>query len=211
MAVTGILAERIREYPYCVLLLDEFEKADSKVHDLFLQIIDEGQFSDVHGKKVNARNLIIIATSNAGSDFIWDLAQSGKDPSQNHDLIIQHLVKERIFRPELINRFDGVVIFHPLGDEHRKKIAVILLNELQSRLGEQGLVLNITDELITFVALQAKEKSFGARPLRRIIQDKIEEIIARRLLEGKIKKGDTVTITAEDLEFGVNQYRDSNQ
>ncbi len=211
MAVTGILAERIREYPYCVLLLDEFEKADSKVHDLFLQIIDEGQFSDVHGKKVNARNLIIIATSNAGSDFIWELAQNGKDPSQNHDLIIQHLVKERIFKPELINRFDGVVIFHPLNDEHRKKIAVILLNELQSRLGEQGLVLNITDELITFVALQAKEKSFGARPLRRIIQDKIEEIIARRLLEGKIKKGDTVTITAEDLEFGVNQYRDSNQ
>lgn len=197
--VAGALAGKIREHPYCVLLLDEFEKADSKVHDLFLQIVDEGRFSDVHGKGINARNLMIIATSNAGGDFIWNLVQDGKDPVQNQDLIVQHLIRERIFKPELINRFDGVVIFHPLNDEHRKKIAGILLGELKSRLGEQGLVLRITDELVDFVVHQAKDKSFGARPLRRIIQDRIEEIIARRLLEGRIKKGDTVTITAEDL------------
>lgn len=198
--LAGFLAEKIRENPYCVLLLDEFEKADQKVHDLFLQIIDEGQFADIQGKKANARNLILIATSNAGSDLIWDLSQVGKDPSEHQSEIISHIVREHTLKPELINRFDGVIIFHPLGDEHREKVARILLEELQGRLSGQGLTLTITPELTAFVAQQAQEKSFGARPLRRVIQEKIEESIARRLLDGTLKKGDTVTLTVDDLK-----------
>lgn len=198
--LASFLAEKIRQNPYCVLLLDEFEKADPKVHDLFLQIIDEGQFSDIQGKKANARNLILIATSNAGSDLIWDISQAGKDPSERQSEIISHIVREHTLKPELINRFDGVIIFHPLGDEHREKVTRILLEELQGRLSEQGLTLTITPELTAFVAQQAQEKSFGARPLRRVIQEKIEESIARRLLDGTLKKGDTVTLTVEDLK-----------
>lgn len=195
----GILAEILREKQYGVLLLDEFEKTTEEVHNLFLQVIDEGFFSDARGKRVNARNLIIIATSNAGSDYIWQLNEQGKNPADEKDSIVDLLIKNRNFKPELINRFDGVIVFHPLGSEHRERVAKILLLELHDRLKKTGVDLEITPELVKFVSEKASDKAFGARPLRRFIQEKVEETIARQLLEGKIKKGTKVVLSPEQL------------
>lgn len=197
----GVLAEVLREKQYGVLLLDEFEKATEEVHNLFLQIIDEGFFSDARGKRVNARNLIIIATSNAGSDYIWQIAKEGGNPADEKTKIIDSLIKNKTFKPELINRFDEVIIFHPLGSEHRDEVAKILLGELHERLISQGIDLNVTPELISFISEKASDRAFGARPLRRFIQEKVEETIAKMLLEGKIKMGSKVTLEPKELSI----------
>ena len=127
----GVLASLLRERPYGVLLLDEFEKTSKEVHDLFLQVLDEGFFTDVSGKRVNARNLIVVATSNAGSDVIWKFMQEGK--GLNKDIVITEIINRAIFKPELLNRFDGVVLFHPLNAEHLRTIARFQLQKLAKR------------------------------------------------------------------------------
>src|SRR6185369_14450897 len=127
---TGVLSSMLREHPYGVLLLDEFEKTTKEVMNLFLQILDEGFFSDMSGKKINARNLIIIATSNAGSDLIWDATKRGEDVAQAKDKIVDSIIEQGIFKPELLNRFDGVIVFHPLGDADLRRITELMLEKL---------------------------------------------------------------------------------
>ncbi len=195
----GILSSLLRENPYGVLLLDEFEKTNKEVLDLFLQILDEGFFSDMTGKKVNARNLIIIATSNAGSEMIFDMVKEGKDLAQNKDAIIDSIISHSIFKPELLNRFDGVILFHPLKTEDLKKIAVLMLGALQKRLREKGIEL-IVNEVLLEVLLQAgTDPKFGARPMNRAIQEKVEQVIAKKLIQGDISAGGTLTLSSEDF------------
>ena len=112
--IPGTLASAFNEKPYSLLLLDEFEKAHSKVGDLFLQILEDGFFNDAFDEKINMKNTIIIATSNAGSDLIWELSKKGSDTTSIKDKIIDKALKEGFFKPELLNRFDGVIVFHPL-------------------------------------------------------------------------------------------------
>lgn len=195
----GVLSSMLREHPYGVLLLDEFEKTIPEVMNLFLQILDEGFFSDMSGKKVNARNLLIIATSNAGSDLIWESVKHGDNLSHARDLIIDAIVKARIFKPELINRFDGVIIFHPLATEQLSKIATLQLEKLKSRLGERGINLSVTPDLVNYVVRFGSDPKFGARPMNRAIQDKVEQVIAEKMIRGDIRPGSTVELTAEDL------------
>lgn len=195
----GILSSLLRENQYGVLLLDEFEKANSDVHNLFLQILDEGFFSDMTGKKVNARNLIIIATSNAGSSIIWDFEKQGKSLSENKQLIVDAIIKEGHFKPELLNRFDAVILFHPLSSENLKQVAKIMLERLAKRLEGKSLELIITDDLIDYLVEKGSDPLFGARPINRAIQDDVEEIIARKLIAGEIKPGSKVELTKEDL------------
>lgn len=196
---SGTLSSALRDRPYGVLLLDEFEKADKKVIDLFLQILDEGFFSDMRGERVNARNLIIIATSNAASDMIWNIAKAGKNPNDSREEIIDAIVKQGIFKPELLNRFDGIIFFHPLAREHLEKIARLLLGRLEGRLKEKGIEFVINNELVQFLVSRGSDPKFGARPLNRAIQDEIEKVVAERIISGEIKAGARVELHESDL------------
>ncbi len=196
---SGVLATILREHPYGVLLLDEFEKTTPEVMNLFLQVLDEGFFSDMEGKKINARNLLIIATSNAGADLIWEAIKQGDNLDHAKEIIIDSIIKAHIMKPELINRFDGVVIFHPLGKEHLEKIARLQLISLKKRLAERGINLAVNDELVTYLMAFGTDPKFGARPMNRAIQDKIEQVIAEKMLRGDIKPGQEVALKSGDL------------
>ncbi len=195
----GILADRVREHPYGVLLLDEFEKTTAEVENLFLQILDEGFFSDGEGERVNCRNLLIIATSNAGAELIWDAVREGKDLSHSRELILDALVHQGIFRPELLNRFDGVIIFHPLAAEQLGKIARLQLEKLAARLADRGVRLTVTDDLVRFVVQFGMDPKFGARPMARAIQNTVEQAVADKIIAGNIKSGDDVVLSMADL------------
>ncbi len=196
---TGILSTMLREHQYGVLLLDEFEKTTEEVMNLFLQVLDEGFFSDNLGKKVNARNLIIIATSNAGSDLIWEAIKSGSDLSKSKEIIIDSLIKQGIFKPELLNRFDGVVLFQPLTGANLRQISKLMLDKLHNRLSGNGINLVVNDTLIEFVAGHGTDPKFGARPINRAIQEKVEQIIAKKLIDGSAEKGKGIILTKEEL------------
>ena len=204
----GVLASLIREHPYGVLLLDEFEKTSREVHDLFLQILDEGFFTDVFGKRVNARNLMIIATSNAGSDLIWNMAQEGK--RLDKDIIIAEIINRAIFKPELLNRFDGVILFHPLNDEHLRLIARLQLEKLGKRLKEKGLEFLITDPLVEYLVSAGQDPKFGARPMARAIQGTVEQAIAEKMLRGEIVAGSTVELSPSDFPQGITSFNSSS-
>jgi ATP-dependent Clp protease ATP-binding subunit ClpA len=191
------VASLLRQKSYGVLLLDEFEKSDYRVRDLFLQILDEGQFTSAAGARLNARNLIIIATSNAAAGEIWELVRAGVDPASRREDLINSLIRQGAYRPELLNRFDAVVIFHPLSQEELRQVAALLLERVIKRLAEQGITLELTPELIDVVVQKGTNAVFGARPMLRFIQDEVERVIAERLLQGEIKSGSTVSFGPE--------------
>jgi ATP-dependent Clp protease ATP-binding subunit ClpC len=195
----GVLSTVLREKPYGVLLLDEFEKTNKQVHDLFLQILDEGFFSDMRGKRINARNIIFIATSNAGSDLIWEAVEKKENIPEIKDELINNIIKRGKFKPELLNRFDGVVLFHPLEIEHLEKIASIMLNKLKKRLMDKGVEFVVNDVLVRYVAREGYDPKFGARPMNRVIQEKIEQSIAEKLISGEIQEGSKFEFSEEDL------------
>lgn len=193
---TGTLVSLLRDQQYGVLLLDEFEKASDDVHNLFLQVLDEGMFSDAQGKKVNARNTIIIATSNAGSARIFSLVSEGKDLAHEKDAFVTALIDDKIFRPELINRFDGVILFHPLQREQMTEIAMLQVKKLASRLATQGLKLSTTPELVDYLIRNGFDEKFGARSMNRVLQENVEKLLAESLIRGDIKTGSTVQIVS---------------
>jgi ATP-dependent Clp protease ATP-binding subunit ClpC len=214
----GTLSSALKDKPYGVLLLDEFEKTTAEVMNLFLQVLDEGFFSDMAGKKISARNLIIIATSNAGSEMIWEIMKTslnqssgligrtnstefvlGGDLAKNKDSIIDSLIKNRIFKPELLNRFDGVVLFHPIVGNDLRKVAELMLQKLQKRLQEKELELVVNDKLIDYLMKFGADPKFGARPMNRAVQDKIEQAIADKLIKGEIRAGVRVELSEADL------------
>lgn len=196
---SGVLPDMLREHAYCVLLLDEFEKADRSVHDLFLQILDEGVFTDGRGTKVNARNTIIIATSNAGSQLIMRTVQQRKELSHLTQDIIDGIIRDGLFRPELINRFDSTIIFEPLTITEQSKVAQLMLGGLYHRVSEKGYDLAVTDDLMNILVQKGYSPEFGARPMQRVLQDVIEEKIAQKIIGGEVKIGDTITLTAADF------------
>ncbi len=199
----GVLSSMLRESPYGVLLLDEFEKTTTEVMDLFLQVLDEGFFADMSGKRVNARNLIIIATSNAGADMIWEFMRQGGDLAAHKDEMIAAVVKAGIFRPELLNRFDGVILFHPVVDSELRQVAKLQLEKLRVRLRDRGVDLVINDPLIDELMKYGADPKFGARPMNRAIQDKVESIIAEKLIKGDLRTGQSVELSAEELERAI--------
>lgn len=189
----GILSNMLREHPYGVLLLDEFEKTNKDVLNLFLQIIDEGYFSDVTGKKVMARNIMFIATSNAGSEKIFEMVSKNINIKNNEAEIISAIVKQGIFRPELLNRFDATIIFHPLTKENLIEIAALMLKKVAKRLADKGMILSIDKELINFIATGGYNPIFGARPMNRLIQDTVEQHLADLIIRGELTAGQTIS------------------
>lgn len=195
----GRLPVAVKERPYGVLLLDEFEKSDRTVHDIFLQILDEGECTDAFGKEVNVRNHIIIATTNAAADLVWKWEREPIPEGEKKDALIDVLVSRGLFRPEFLNRFDDLILFHTLSEEHIRTIARIQLELLAKRLADRNIKLVIDDALVRAVAKAGYDPRFGGRPMRRIIKDKVEQAVADRLLAGTLKPGDHVTLTAADI------------
>jgi len=187
----GQLATQIREQPYGILLVDEFEKASKDVQNLFLQILDEGNLTDAFGKKVSFTNIIVIATSNAAAEFIREEVE--KNTTDLSKKLIDYVLSKGLFSPELINRFDATIVFKPLSREEVIQVAYLMLQNLASQIKDsKNITLEISPELAQAVANQGYIVAFGARPIRRLIQDKIEDEIAKLLISGKVKNGDTI-------------------
>lgn len=184
---SGQLTEAVRSKPYALLLLDEFEKADPRVLTLFLQVLEDGRLTDGSGRTIDFSNTIIIATSNAGSLTIAHGLASG----QNIEEIEQKVTEEmmRIFKPELINRFDDVIIFKPLSAEDLKKIVRLKLSALQKQLKEQGYLVDFDEPLIEELSRRGFDPVLGARPMRRLVQSTIESKLSRMILENQLQKG----------------------
>ena len=197
--MSGTLPDLLQEHPYTVLLLDEFEKAARTVHDLFLQILDEGIFTDARGTKINARNTIIIATSNAGSQLILRTVEQRQELATLTQEIINHIIREGFFRPELINRFDSTVIFEPLTMIEQGRVAKLMLGSLYERIKEKGYDLTITNDLLDVLVEKGYSPEFGARPMQRVLQDIVEEAVAKKIIGGEVQKGDTIALTRTDI------------
>ncbi|NBD74134.1 AAA domain-containing protein [Patescibacteria group bacterium] len=195
----GRLSSMLRESPYRVLLLDEFEKADRSVHDLFLQILDEGEFSDQQGDLVNARNTIVIATSNAGADLIFKSVEEGKNLAEQEDEILNEIISRGTFRPELVNRFDAMILFRPLAPDEARQVARLALEDLRTRLKEKGFDLTITDELLDHVAREGYDVRFGGRNINRYLKEHVEQVIADKIIKGTVAKGQTIVLEERDL------------
>ncbi len=196
----GELTDKIADRPASIVLLDEFEKAHPKIIDLFLQVLEDGRLTDNKGKTVSFVNSIVIATSNAGAEFIREEIKKGTavDKDFSHRLL-DYLQSQHLFRPELLNRFDEVVIFKPLGISEMEAIAKILLADLIKRLLEQDISFSYDEKLLQKIIKEGFDMQFGARPLRRYIQGNVEDIIAQKKLKDEIKRGSKVFMTTNDL------------
>jgi ATP-dependent Clp protease ATP-binding subunit ClpB len=217
----GYLTEAVRRRPYSVLLLDEIEKAHPDVFNILLQVLEDGRLTDSQGRTVDFRNTVIVMTSNLGSDAIQDISQnrgfdnvnfdlpdlageasSNVDTSNQHkyeamkkavmEVVVQH------FRPEFINRIDEAVVFHPLTREQIRGIAEIQLKGLKQRLVDREIVITLTDAVIDKLSNAGFDPVYGARPLKRTIQQLVENPLAQRLLAGEFTAGDTIITTLND-------------
>ncbi len=204
----GQLSEKVRRHPYSVILFDEIEKAHPDVFNILLQVLDDGHITDAQGRKVDFKNTIIIMTSNAGAQSIIEPKKLGFATEQNekadYNRMKSNVMEEvrRIFKPEFLNRIDEVIVFHALTKEHMKKIVGIMTKELQQRCREQlGIELKITDAVRQYIVDKAYDPKYGARPLRRMIQTKLEDSLADALLSGEIKKGTAVNVRVKKDEI----------
>lgn len=190
---------KTREKPFSVILLDEIEKAHKNVINLFMQVLDEGYLTDDWGGKTSFLNSIIIATSNAGAEFIREKIQAGTDLKILESELIDYVLKNNIFSPEFINRFDAVVVFTPLSKDHLMKVAFLELTELNKKLKPKQIEVDITTELLYKLAEIGFDPVFGARALNRAISEKVETFIAQGILENKYKAGEKIVIDVKEL------------
>ena len=211
----GQLTEKVRRKPYSVILFDEIEKAHPDVFNILLQILDDGILTDSQGRRVDFRNTVIIMTSNLGARQITAKKSLGfsagyEDATRNYEEIKADVMGEvkQAFRPEFLNRIDEIIVFHQLSHEHIKEIAGKLLSQLTKRLESNNISASFTDEAIDKIADEGFDPVYGARPLKRAIQSKIEDKIAEEMLEGKIKSGDTITITIDGDQFTCKTQND---
>lgn len=195
----GVLPVLLKEQPYGVVLLDEFEKTNTKVLDVFLQVFDEGIFHDAQGRKVNARNSIFIATSNAGAPLIREAMKQGIDLELAKKEIIDQIIAQGKIKPELFNRFDGIILFHPLTLVEYTKIAELMLKKLQKRLREKSIDLAVNDVLIQALLAHGVDPDFGARPMARAVQEVVEQRVAEKIISGKLLPGARLEFTIEDF------------
>ena len=209
----GQLTEAVRRKSYCAILLDEIEKAHPEVFNILLQIFDDGHLSDAKGRRVDFRNSLIVMTSNLGSDLIKretamgfsiksDEAQGAKQAYERMKDKVLNEVK-RFFRPEFLNRIDATVVFHALAQEHILSIVDLMLDQVRTELEEKRISLEATDAAKEFLAEKGYDPNFGARPLRRLIQDEVEDRLSEQLLGGQIGAGAIAVLDVEDGEMVV--------
>jgi ATP-dependent Clp protease ATP-binding subunit ClpB len=195
----GYLTEAVRRNPYSVILFDEVEKAHPDVFNVLLQVLDDGRMTDGQGRTVDFKNTVIVMTSNLGSHEIQRMSADKVDPDRIKEAVMGE-VKQH-FRPEFINRIDEMVVFHALGADHIRSIARIQLRRLEGRLGERELLLTVTERAIDEIAKVGFDPVFGARPLKRAIQQHIENPVARAILEGKFAPKDVVPVDFDNGQF----------
>jgi ATP-dependent Clp protease ATP-binding subunit ClpB len=185
----GQLTEAVRRRPYSVVLLDEVEKANPEVFDILLQVLDDGRLTDGQGRTVDFRNTILILTSNMGSQFLVDQSE----PYDVRKEQVMAVVRQH-FRPEFLNRLDALVMFNPLDKAELERIARLQVEQLQKRLNDRRITLDITDEALQWLVNKGYEPAYGARPLRRLVQTAIGDPLAKEILAGDVRDGDTVVI-----------------
>jgi ATP-dependent Clp protease ATP-binding subunit ClpC len=202
----GQLTEALRRRPYSIIVFDEVEKAHPEVHNMLLQIMEEGHLSDARGHKVDFRNAIIVMTSNIGADMIKNQTlgfQLKRDEADQEKFSYDDMRKrlndslKRAFRPEFINRLDSIVIFRSLNKEDIEKIVMLELDKVAERLKEHSLTLTATEAALSSIADEGYDPEFGARPLRRVIQQRVEDALSDRVLAGEFTDGDSVLVDVD--------------
>lgn len=189
----GQLTEAVRKHPFAILLLDELEKAHPDILNIFLQVFDDGRLTDAAGRTIDFTNTIIISTSNAGSGYIQD-AVGRQEPLEQIKTHLMETELREVYRPEFLNRFDGVIVFRPLDADDVNAIAYLMVNKVASRLEPKGIAFRATDEAVAELAKKGFDPKFGARPLRRVVQEEVDNAIANALLEGKVARRDTIVL-----------------
>lgn len=212
----GQLTEKVRQHPYSVVLLDEAEKAHPDVFNLLLQVLDDGYLTDAKGRKVDFRNTIIIMTSNLGATQLQDEKEVGfgaRDVSQDYQAVAS-AIRQQLklhFRPEFLNRIDETIIFHSLQKDELHQIVKLMVAQLRARVAEQGINLKVTPAAIDVVATKGYNPAYGARPLRRALQDLIEDPLSTALLSGNVKTGDNVVVGAHQGKITLKVKNDHNE
>ncbi len=207
----GQLTDTVRRKSYCLILFDEIEKAHPEVFNMLLQIFDDGHLTDAKGRRVDFRNTILIMTSNVGSDLIRrettlgfaGKTEESKTVEQQYEKMKEKVLNElkNTFRPEFLNRVDGTVVFHALSREHLRGIVDLMLREVNSQLALKGVGLEVTDAAKEWLGDKGYDQVFGARPLRRLIQNEVEDRLSEALLEGRFQPGETIVIDCEDEQL----------
>ncbi|MBN1189604.1 MAG: ATP-dependent Clp protease ATP-binding subunit [Dehalococcoidales bacterium] len=207
----GQLTEAVRRKSYCVVLLDEIEKAHPDVFNILLQVFDDGHLTDAKGRRVDFRNSIIVMTSNIGAETIRKGSNIGfstvrdetKVKEESYERMKEKLLNElkKTFRPEFLNRVDGVIVFHALSKDHIRQIVDLMLAGVTTQLSEKGIKLEVSEEAKDFLGDKGYDEVFGARPLRRVIQDRIEDKLSEELLKGAFQSGDTIVADVADGEI----------
>ncbi len=201
----GQLTEKVRRKQYSVILFDEIEKAHPDVFNILLQILEDGRLTDSQGRTVDFRNTVIIMTSNVGARLITEpkrlgFASAADEKAKNYEDMKSNVMGElkRTFRPEFLNRVDEIIVFHPLSEEHMKKIVTLMIDGLVKRLKQNDIALEVSDQALEYLAKKGFDQVYGARPLRRSIQSMVEDRLAEDMLEGKVKSGDNVVVELKD-------------
>lgn len=211
----GQLTEALRRRPYSIVVFDEIEKAHPEAHNMLLQIMEEGHLSDARGRTVDFRNALVVMTSNVGADVIKRQTSIGFDIKRDEELeerlVYQEMRKKllealkRVFRPEFINRVDAVIVFRALSRENIKEIVQLEVDKVSQRLEEHAIVINLTPAALNLLAELGYDPDMGARPLKRVIQQNIEDAFSDALLAGDFEDGDTIVVDAVDDE--ITLYR----
>lgn len=189
----------VRQQPFSVILLDEIEKSHPNTLNLLLQMLDEGRLTDQNGRAASFKNAIIIATSNAGSLQITQKVAAGESLEKMEKPLVEELIAQGLYKPELINRFDEVVLFRPLNEKELLQVARIMLNGVNKTLSAQNLSVKLTDAALAQVVKAGYDPQFGARPMRRAIQKKVEDAVAKQVLSGRVQPGAVITLDVKDL------------
>lgn len=192
----GLLTEAVRQNPFTILLLDEIEKAHPDILNLFLQVMDDGRLTDGVGRTIDFTNVVLIATSNAGTQFIQDEIRKGTDMEQVKTALMERELKG-IFRPEFLNRFDAIIVFKPLTQDDVSQIAWLMINKIGERLAEKGMKFRAEDAAVEQLATLGFDPLFGARPLRRVIQERVDNQLADLILRKAVQRRDTVVLQAD--------------
>lgn len=190
---SGLLTEAVLRNPFALVLLDEFEKAHPNILNLFLQVFDDGRLTDSAGRTVDFSNTIIIVTSNAGTSYIQDAVAQNVPADQIKTRLLEEELRG-VYRPELLNRFDGVIVFRPLTKDDVQQITYLMIAQVAERLEAKGIMFRATDEAVGELSEKGYDPKFGARPLRRIIQEEVDNAIANALLEGRVGRRDTIVL-----------------
>ena len=208
----GQLSEKVRRNPYSVILFDEVEKAHPDVFNILLQVLDDGHITDAQGRKIDFKNTVLIMTSNAGAENIISPKRLGfasaNDEKENYKFMKDRVMEEvkRLFKPEFLNRIDDIIVFHPLNKDHMKEIAGIMLSTIGKRTRAQlQMELEVTDQAKEYLIEKGYDEKYGARPLRRTIQNLLEDKLAEEVLDGQVKAGDHVLVDAggDGLKFST--------